>query len=39
MAGIPYSPFCGMPVLEAYQLVNDLNRNQSEHQFVYYLAA
>lgn len=38
-AGIPYSPFGGMPVLEAYQLVNDLNRNQSEHQFVYYLAA
>jgi hypothetical protein len=38
-AGIPYSPFGGMPVLEAYELVNDLNRNQSEHQFVYYLAA
>jgi hypothetical protein len=37
--GIPYSPFGGMPVLEAYQIVNDLNRNQSEHQFVYYLAA
>jgi len=39
MAGIPYSPFSGMPVLEAYQLVNDLNRNQSQDQFVYYLAA
>lgn len=38
-AGIPYSPFGGMPVLEAYQVVNDLNRNQAEHQFVYYLAA
>ena len=38
-AGITYSPIGGMPVLEAYQLVNDLNRNQSEHQFVYYLAA
>jgi hypothetical protein len=38
-AGIPYSPICGMPVLEAYQIVNDLNRNQIEHQFVYYLAA
>jgi hypothetical protein len=38
-AGIPYSPFCGMPVLEAYQIVNDLNRNQAQHQFVYYLAA
>lgn len=38
-AGIPYSPFSGMPVLEAYQVVNELNRNQSEHQFVYYLAA
>jgi len=37
-AGIPYSPFSGMPVLEAYQLVNDLNRDQSEHLFVYYLA-
>ena len=38
-AGIPYSPFGGMPILEAYQLVNDLNRNQSEHQFVYFLTA
>jgi hypothetical protein len=38
-AGIPYSPFSGMPVLEAYEIVNDLNRNQAEHQFVYYLAA
>ena len=38
-AGIPYSPFGGMPILEAYQLVNDLNRNQSEHHFVYFLAA
>jgi hypothetical protein len=38
-AGIPYSPFGGMPVLEAHEIVNDLNRNQAEHQFVYYLAA
>ena len=38
-AGIPYSPFGGMPILEAYQLVNDLNRDQSDHRFVYYLAA
>ena len=38
-AGIPYSPFSGMPVLEAHEIVNDLNRNQAEHQFVYYLAA
>ena len=38
-AGIPYSPFSGMPVLEAYEIVNDLNRNQAEHLFVYYLAA
>jgi hypothetical protein len=38
-AGIPYAPFGGMPVLEAYEIVNDLNRNQAEHQFVYYLAA
>jgi len=38
-AGIPYSPFGGMPVLEAHEIVNDLNRNQTEHQFVYYLAA
>jgi hypothetical protein len=38
-AGIPYSPFSGMPVLEAHEVVNDLNRNQAEHQFVYYLAA
>jgi len=38
-AGIPYSPFSGMPVLEAYEVVNDLNRTQTEHQFVYYLAA
>jgi hypothetical protein len=38
-AGIPYSPFGGMPVLEAYEVVNDLNRNQAEHHFVYYLAA
>jgi hypothetical protein len=38
-AGIPYSPFGGMPVLEAYEIVNDLNQNQAEHQFVYYLAA
>ncbi len=38
-AGIPYSPFGGMPVLEAYQLVNELNRTQSGHLFVYYLAA
>jgi hypothetical protein len=28
-----------MPVLEAYEIVNELNRNQAEHQFVYYLAA
>jgi hypothetical protein len=38
-AGIAYAPFGGMPVLEAYEIVNDLNRNQGEHQFVYYLAA
>jgi hypothetical protein len=38
-AGIPYSPFSGMTVLEAYEIVNDLNRNQAEHQFVYYLSA
>lgn len=38
-AGIPYSPFCGMPVLEAYEIVNDLNRNQADNHFVYYLAA
>lgn len=38
-AGIPYSPFSGMPVLEAYEIVNDLNRNQAGHHFVYYLAA
>ena len=38
-AGIPYSPFGGMPILEAYQLVNELNRDQSDHQFIYYLAA
>jgi hypothetical protein len=38
-AGVPYSPSGGMPVLEAYEVVNDLNRNQAEHQFVYYLAA
>jgi hypothetical protein len=38
-AGVPYSPFSGMPVLEAHEIVNDLNRNQAEHQFVYYLAA
>jgi hypothetical protein len=38
-AGIPYSPLSGMPVLEAYEIVNDLNRNQVEHQFIYYLAA
>jgi hypothetical protein len=38
-AGIPYSPCGGMPVLEAYEIVNDLNRNQAEHQFVYFLAA
>lgn len=38
-AGVPYSPFSGMPVLEAYEIVNDLNRNQAEHHFVYYLAA
>ena len=38
-AGIPYSPFGGMPVLEAHEIVNDLNRNQTEYQFVYYLAA
>jgi hypothetical protein len=38
-AGVPYSPFSGMPVLEAHEIVNDLNRSQAEHQFVYYLAA
>jgi hypothetical protein len=38
-AGIPYSPIGGMPVLEAYQIVNDLNRNQPQQSFVYYLAA
>lgn len=38
-AGIPYSPFSGMPVLEAYEVVNDLNRRQAGHHFVYYLAA
>ncbi len=38
-AGIPYSPISGMPVLEAYEIVNNLNRNQTEHQFVFYLAA
>jgi hypothetical protein len=38
-AGIPYSPFGGMPVLEAHEIVNDLNQNRAEHQFVYYLAA
>ena len=38
-AGVPYSPIAGMPVLEAYEIVNELNRNQTEHQFVYYLAA
>ena len=38
-AGVPYSPYSGMPVLEAYEIVNDLNRNQSDHQFVYYLAS
>jgi hypothetical protein len=38
-AGIPYSPYSGMPVLEAYEIVNDLNQNQAEHQFVHYLAA
>jgi hypothetical protein len=37
--GIPYAPSGGMPVLEAYEIVNDLNRSQAEHQFVYYLAA
>ncbi len=38
-AGVPYSPIGGMPVLEAYEIVNELNKNQAEHQFVYYLAA
>jgi hypothetical protein len=38
-AGIPFSPLSGMPVLEAFEVVNELNRNQTEHQFVYYLAA
>ncbi len=38
-AGVPYAPYGGMPVLEAYELMNDLNRNQSEHHFVYYLAS
>ena len=38
-AGIPYSPYGGMPVLEAYEIVNDLNRNRTEYQFIYYLAA
>jgi len=38
-AGVPYSPFSGMPVLEAYEIVNSLNQNQTEHRFVYYLAA
>lgn len=36
--GVPYSPIGGMPVLEAYQIVNDLNRNQPQQSFVYYLA-
>lgn len=38
-AGIPYSPLSGMTVLEAYETVNHLNRDQAKHQFVYYLAA
>jgi hypothetical protein len=38
MAGSPFSPFSGIPAMEAYKIVNNLNRNQDDHQFVYHLA-
>jgi len=37
-AGIAYPAFSGIPVPEAYEIVNNLNRNQAEDQFAYYLA-
>jgi hypothetical protein len=36
-AGIPFAQMGGMPVLEAYQLVNSLNISQPEQKYVYAL--
>jgi len=37
-ADIPYSPLRGMPGPGVYEIMNNLNRNQDEHRFVYHLA-
>lgn len=36
-AGVGYSSVGGMPILEAYQLVNKWNLQQHEPQFIYCL--
>lgn len=38
-AGIGFAPSAGMPLLEAYQLVNKFNSGQHTPQFVYFLEA
>ena len=37
-AGVPYASVGGMPVLEAYQLVNNWNVSQAEQQYVFAVA-
>jgi hypothetical protein len=36
-AGILPAPWGGMPLLEAYQLINKWNRSQAEPRFLYWL--
>ncbi len=36
-AGVGYAPVAGMPILEAFQLVNKWNLSQSDQQFVFAL--
>ena len=38
-AGLGYAPFAGMPILEAYELVNKWNRIQYAPRFIYWLEA
>lgn len=35
IAGVPFAQMGGMPVLEAFQLVNHLNVNQTSQTYVY----
>lgn len=37
LVGVGYSPALGMPVLEAYELINKWNAQQHRQGIVYYL--